>query len=88
MRYLGTKKSIKEIGRELNVDAVVEGTVTRAGSRVRVTAQLIQVSTDMHLWADSYEREVSRFWISSARSPPTSPAGSMSSSSRSIGSGS
>src|SRR5262249_30606347 len=44
---------------ELNVDAVVEGTVTRAGSRVRVTAQLIQVSTDMHLWADAYERDVS-----------------------------
>ena len=60
MRYLGTKKSIKEIGRELNVDAVVEGTVTRAGDRVRVTAQLIQVSTDMHLWADTYEREVSQ----------------------------
>ena len=63
--YLGdagpaTKKSIKEIGRELNVDAVVEGTVTRAGDRVRVTAQLIQVSTDMHLWADTYEREVSQ----------------------------
>ena len=59
MRYRGTKKSIKEIGRELNVDAVVEGTVTHAGNRVRVTAQLIQVSTDMHLWADAYEREVS-----------------------------
>ena len=59
MRYLGTKKSVREIGRDLNVDAVIEGTVTRAGNRVRVTAQLIQVSTDMHLWADSYEREVS-----------------------------
>jgi len=59
MRYLGTKKSVREIGRDLNVDAVIEGTVTRAGDRVRVTAQLIQVSTDMHLWADSYEREVS-----------------------------
>jgi len=59
MQYRGTKKSIKEIGRELNVDAVVEGTVTHAGGRVRVTAQLIQVSTDMHLWADAYEREVS-----------------------------
>jgi TolB-like protein/DNA-binding winged helix-turn-helix (wHTH) protein len=59
MQYLGTKKSIKEIGRELNVDAVVEGTVTHAGSRVRVTAQLIQVATDMHLWADAYERDVS-----------------------------
>jgi TolB-like protein/DNA-binding winged helix-turn-helix (wHTH) protein len=59
MRYRGTQKSIREIGRELNVDAVVEGTVTRAGSRVRVTAQLIQVATDMHLWADTYDREVS-----------------------------
>jgi TolB-like protein/DNA-binding winged helix-turn-helix (wHTH) protein len=59
MQYLGTKKSVKEIGRELNVDAVVEGTVTHAGSRVRVTAQLIQVATDMHLWADAYERDVS-----------------------------
>jgi TolB-like protein/DNA-binding winged helix-turn-helix (wHTH) protein len=59
MQYRGTKKSIGEIGRELNVDAVVEGTVTRAGNRVRVTAQLIQVSTDMHLWADAYERELS-----------------------------
>jgi len=60
MQYLGTKKTIKEIGRELNVDAIVEGTVTHAGGRVRVTAQLIQVSTDMHLWADAYEREVSQ----------------------------
>ena len=59
MQYRGTKKTIKEIGRELNVDAIVEGTVTHAGGRVRVTAQLIQVSTDMHLWADSYDREVS-----------------------------
>ena len=58
MRYKGTKKSIKEIGRELNVDAVVEGTVTRSGDRVRITAQLIQVSTDMHLWAEAYEREL------------------------------
>ena len=59
VRYKGTRKSVSEIGRELNVDAVVEGTVTRAGSRVRITAQLIQVSTDMHLWAETYERNVS-----------------------------
>ena len=56
MRYKGTKKSIQEIGRELNVDAVVEGTVTRSGDRVRITAQLIQVATDMHLWAEGFER--------------------------------
>jgi len=59
MQYRGTKKTVKQIGRELDVDAVVEGTVTRVGSRVRVTAQLIQTSTDMHLWANAYEREVS-----------------------------
>ena len=58
MRYKATAESIKEIGRELNVDAVVEGTVTRSGSHVRITAQLIQVSTDMHLWAEAYERDV------------------------------
>ena len=59
IRYKGTKKSIHDIGRELNVDAVVEGTVTRSGNRIRITAQLIQVATDMHLWAESYERDVS-----------------------------
>jgi len=59
MRYKQTKRTIKDIGRELDVDAVIEGTVMRAGSRVRITAQLIQVSTDMHLWAESYERDVS-----------------------------
>ena len=59
MRYKGAKSAIKDIGRELNVDAVVEGTVTRSGERVRITAQLIQVSTDMHLWAETYERDVS-----------------------------
>ena len=59
MRYKGTKRTIKDVGRELDVDAVVEGTVTRSGSRVRITAQLIQVATDMHLWAETYERDVS-----------------------------
>jgi len=56
MRYKQTRKSVRDIGRELNVDAVVEGTVTRSGERVRITAQLIQVATDMHLWAETYER--------------------------------
>ena len=67
MRYKGTKRSIQDIGRELNVDAVVEGTVTRSGSRVRITAQLIQVSTDMHLWAETYERDVSEILDSPER---------------------
>src|SRR5215471_6687062 len=59
MRYKRTRKSLREIGRELNVDAVVEGTVTRSGDQVRITAQLIQVATDMHLWAETYDRSVS-----------------------------
>ena len=59
MRYKGTKKSVREIGSELGVDAIVEGTVTRSGDRVRITAQLIQTSTDMHLWAETYERDAS-----------------------------
>jgi len=58
MRYKATTESIRQIGRDLNVDAVVEGTVMRSGDHVRITAQLIQVSTDMHLWAEAYERNV------------------------------
>ncbi|HET6898184.1 MAG TPA: winged helix-turn-helix domain-containing protein [Vicinamibacteria bacterium] len=58
MRYKGTTKSLPRVAEELGVDAVVEGTVARAGDRVRITAQLIQATTDRHLWAQSYEREV------------------------------
>jgi TolB-like protein/DNA-binding winged helix-turn-helix (wHTH) protein len=57
MQYKGTKKPLPEIARELNVDAVVEGTVQRSGSRVRITAQLLQARTDRHLWAETYERD-------------------------------
>jgi TolB-like protein/DNA-binding winged helix-turn-helix (wHTH) protein/Tfp pilus assembly protein PilF len=59
MHYKGSRKTLKEIARELNVDAVVEGTVQRSGNRVRITAQLIQVATDSHLWAESYEQDLS-----------------------------
>jgi TolB-like protein/Flp pilus assembly protein TadD len=58
MRYKGTQKPLPEIARELNVDAVVEGSVQRSGSRVRITAQLIRGATDQHLWAESYERDL------------------------------
>jgi len=58
MQYNLAKKALPRIGEELDVDAVVEGTVTRSGDRVRVTAQLIQAATDRHLWAQSYEREL------------------------------
>jgi len=59
MRFKGTRLPLPEIARALQVDAVVEGTVARFGSRVRVTAQLIDAGTDRHLWARSYERELS-----------------------------
>jgi TolB-like protein/DNA-binding winged helix-turn-helix (wHTH) protein/Tfp pilus assembly protein PilF len=55
MQYKGTHKSLPKIARELNVDAVVEGTVLRSGDRVRITAQLIRAPIDKHLWAHSYE---------------------------------
>jgi TolB-like protein/DNA-binding winged helix-turn-helix (wHTH) protein/Flp pilus assembly protein TadD len=55
MRYKGTRKSLPEIGRELNADAIVEGTVSRSGNRVRITANLVYAPTDRHLWAESYE---------------------------------
>ena len=55
MDYKGTHESLEKIAHDLNVDAVVEGTVLRSGDRVRITAELVQVSTDRHLWADTYE---------------------------------
>jgi len=61
MRYKGVvaaNKSLPEIARELNVDGIVEGSVERAGNRVRITAKLIHAPTDTHLWADSYERNL------------------------------
>jgi eukaryotic-like serine/threonine-protein kinase len=58
MSYKGTKKSLTEIARELKVDAVVEGTVQRAGDRVGIRVQLIQPATDRHLWVESYERDL------------------------------
>ena len=57
-QYKGSKKQLGEIARELNVDAVVEGTVARSGSHVRITANLIQASPERNLWAESYESEV------------------------------
>ena len=55
MAYKHARKPLPEIARELNVDAVVEGTVLRSGEQVRITAQLIQAPADKHLWAESYE---------------------------------
>ena len=57
LQYKDTKKTLPEIARELNVDAIVEGSVTRSGQRVRVTAQLLLAPTDTHLWAKTYDRD-------------------------------
>jgi TolB-like protein/Tfp pilus assembly protein PilF len=56
MQFKSTTKSIKQIGHELGISHVLEGSVRRAGERVRITAQLIRVSDESHLWAQSYER--------------------------------
>ena len=57
MRYKGSETPLPRIAEELNVDAVVEGSVLRVGPRVRITAQLIQAATDTHVWAESYDRD-------------------------------
>jgi len=57
MAYKHARKPLPQIARELNVDAVVEGTVLRSGDQVRITAQLIEASTDKHLWSQSYQGE-------------------------------
>ena len=58
MRYQATSKPLREIARELQVDAIVEGSVVRAGDKVRVTAQLIDAINDRHIWAETYERDL------------------------------
>jgi TolB-like protein len=58
IQYKGTKKRIDQIGKELGVDYILEGTVRHAGDRVRVSAQLIQVSDQTHIWAKNYERDL------------------------------
>lgn len=60
MQYKGgTRKSLPEIARQLNVDAILEGTVLQAGQKVRITAQLIRAQDDRHLWSEKYERDLS-----------------------------
>jgi TolB-like protein/DNA-binding winged helix-turn-helix (wHTH) protein/tetratricopeptide (TPR) repeat protein len=58
MQFKGSRETLPQIGRDLQVDAIVEGTVARSESRVRITAQLIEASSDHHLWARSYERDL------------------------------
>jgi TolB-like protein/Flp pilus assembly protein TadD len=58
MCYRATTRSLPEIARELGVDVAAEGSILRAGDRVRITVQLIDARSDTHLWADSYERDL------------------------------
>jgi TolB-like protein/DNA-binding winged helix-turn-helix (wHTH) protein/Tfp pilus assembly protein PilF len=58
MRYKKTHKTVPQIAGELDVDAIVEGTVQRSGDRVRISAQLLDAASDTHLWAESYDRDL------------------------------
>jgi TolB-like protein/Flp pilus assembly protein TadD len=58
MQFKGTRKSVPAIGKELNVDAIIEGSVLRSGDKIRVTVQLIRADTDEHLWSGTYDREL------------------------------
>ncbi|HUI11777.1 MAG TPA: protein kinase [Bacteroidota bacterium] len=57
MQYKGTTKTIREIGKELNVGVILEGSIQREGDQVRIVAQLIDAGTDRHLWAETYDKE-------------------------------
>jgi TolB-like protein len=59
MRFKDTKLSVPEIAGKLGVDAIVEGSVIREGSRIRVNAQLIRAATDDHFWSEAYDRDMS-----------------------------
>ena len=58
IQYKGTAKAVPQIAKELNVDAVVEGSALRASGKVRITTQLIQAKPERHLWSESYERDI------------------------------
>jgi len=57
MHFKGTRKSAPAIGKELNVDAVIEGSVVRSGDKIRISVQLIRADTDEHFWSETYDRE-------------------------------
>ena len=58
MKYKGSQKGASEVGKELNAGTLIEGSVRKAGNRVRITAQLIDASTEGHLWAQNYDRQL------------------------------
>jgi TolB-like protein/Tfp pilus assembly protein PilF len=57
MHFKGTRESVPAIGKELNVDAVIEGSVVRSGDKIRISVQLIRADTDEHFWSETYDRE-------------------------------
>ncbi len=63
MQYKGTRKSIREIGKELNAGVILEGSVRHAGDQVRIVAQLIDATNDTHLWAETYDREYKQIFV-------------------------
>ena len=67
MHYKGSRQPLPEIARELKVDAIVEGSVIRSGTRVRVNAQLVQAPSDRHLWAKVYDRDAREISIGATR---------------------
>lgn len=62
MQYKGTKKTVREIGKELNAGFILEGSVRRSGNQVRIVAQLIDAVHDKHLWADTYDKEMTKIF--------------------------
>jgi TolB-like protein/Tfp pilus assembly protein PilF len=58
MKYKNVNKNIREIGRELGVETILEGSIRRSGERIRLVAQLIDASNDSHIWSETYEREL------------------------------
>jgi TolB-like protein len=73
MQYKSLRKPLPDIARDLNVDAVVEGSVSRSGNRVRVTAQLVDAHADRHLWAEEYDRDLREILSLQANLRATSP---------------
>jgi len=62
LQYKNTTKTIPQIGKELGVSTVLEGSVRKSGNKVRITAQLINAKTDVHIWAETYDRDVSKIF--------------------------
>jgi TolB-like protein len=67
MQYKKNPKAIREIGRELGVSVILEGSVQRSAEKVRITAQLIDATSDEHMWSDSYDRDARIFLPFSAK---------------------